>query len=195
MNGVSAARRTRVNPADCRILESRPSPACAPSPNPTSCDKRSGRAEHRRSRVKHAPDRIQIVLELVVGERLDDHPGAVGIQRLRARGAPRLPDRPCRAGNRRTPRSHSRCLDIPSRRPPRISRDRKRLPWRQPRAPARLIRDGNRTPRNWIWDTPAPSESWTFPIRSRRRPRAPPAFSFASVSLSAGIHSLIKCAR
>ncbi len=42
LNGVSAARRTRVNPAPFRILESRPSPACAPSPSPTSCESEAG---------------------------------------------------------------------------------------------------------------------------------------------------------
>ena len=42
LNGVSAARRTRVNPAACKIFERRPSPACAPSPNPTSCDREAG---------------------------------------------------------------------------------------------------------------------------------------------------------
>ena len=42
LNGVSAARRTRVNPAECRIFASRPSPACAPSPSPTSCESEAG---------------------------------------------------------------------------------------------------------------------------------------------------------
>ena len=39
-------------------------------------------AEQRRGRVIDAPDRVQIIFDLVTGERLDDHPGAVGRERL-----------------------------------------------------------------------------------------------------------------
>ena len=42
LNGVSAALRTRVNPADFMIFERRPSPACAPRPSPTSCESDAG---------------------------------------------------------------------------------------------------------------------------------------------------------
>src|SRR5579863_9403970 len=34
---------------------------------------RSGRAEHGRSAIEHAADRIQVVLQLVMREGLDDH--------------------------------------------------------------------------------------------------------------------------
>ena len=34
------------------------------------------------ARVEDAADRVEVVLDAVVGERLDDHPGAVGGQRL-----------------------------------------------------------------------------------------------------------------
>jgi hypothetical protein len=42
LNAVSAARRTRVNPAAFKISAKRPSPAWAPSPNPTSCERDAG---------------------------------------------------------------------------------------------------------------------------------------------------------
>ena len=38
---------------------------------------RGRRADHRRGRVKNAADRVEIVLQPVIGERLDDHPCAV----------------------------------------------------------------------------------------------------------------------
>ena len=34
------------------------------------------------ARVEDAPDRVEVVLDAVVGERLDDHPGAVVGERL-----------------------------------------------------------------------------------------------------------------
>ena len=42
LKGVSAARRTRENPAAFNIFDIRPSPACAPSANPTSCESEAG---------------------------------------------------------------------------------------------------------------------------------------------------------
>ncbi len=42
LNGVSAARRTLVNPAVLNILVKFASPACAPNAVPTSCDKEAG---------------------------------------------------------------------------------------------------------------------------------------------------------
>ena len=43
---------------------------------------RGGRAEQRRGRVEDAADRVEVVLDAVAGERLDDHPRAVGGERL-----------------------------------------------------------------------------------------------------------------
>ena len=42
LNGVSVARRTRVNPASRSTSARRGSPACAPSPRPTSCASDAG---------------------------------------------------------------------------------------------------------------------------------------------------------
>lgn len=42
LNGVSVARRKRLKPASSATLRSRISPACAPSPSPTSCDSEAG---------------------------------------------------------------------------------------------------------------------------------------------------------
>jgi hypothetical protein len=43
LNGVSAARRTLRNPPAVMTSQSLASPACAPSPAPTSCDSEVGR--------------------------------------------------------------------------------------------------------------------------------------------------------
>ena len=69
---------------------------------------RRGRAEQRREPVVRAADRVEVVLDAVAGRRLDDHPRAVGGERLAhvARGARR--DRPCRAGSRTSSRGRSR---------------------------------------------------------------------------------------
>ncbi len=42
LNGVCVARRNRPNPASSNTARNRASPACAPSPNPTSCDNEFG---------------------------------------------------------------------------------------------------------------------------------------------------------
>ena len=53
---------------------------------------RGGRADQRRGRVEDAAHRVEVVLDAVAGERLDDHPGAVGRERLAhvPRGADRV---------------------------------------------------------------------------------------------------------
>ena len=43
---------------------------------------RAGRAQQRGCRVVRAPDRIEILLDAIARVRLDDHPGAIGRQRL-----------------------------------------------------------------------------------------------------------------
>ena len=42
LNGVSVARRNRVNPAAVTTSRMRASPACAPRHNPTSCEREQG---------------------------------------------------------------------------------------------------------------------------------------------------------
>ena len=42
LNGVSAARRKRLNPAEVTTSRMRASPACAPRHSPTSCDREHG---------------------------------------------------------------------------------------------------------------------------------------------------------
>ena len=156
LNGVSAARRTREKPASFRIFDRRPSPACAPSANPTSCESEAGVQASSKPRSRRA-NRIEIVFELVVRERLDNHPRAIGRHRsFRAWPHPR--DRPCRAGNRRTRRSQIPSPDNPSPSPLRISRDRPRQPSPPLPAPSRSSRRDSQSPRTSISDTPAPSE-------------------------------------
>ena len=43
---------------------------------------RGRHADHRRAGIVEPADRVQIVLQAVAGHRLDDHPGAVRLQRL-----------------------------------------------------------------------------------------------------------------
>ena len=59
---------------------------------PDLLGQRGGRAEQRRGRVVDAADRVEVVLDAVVGERLDDQPGAVVVERSEhvARGADRI---------------------------------------------------------------------------------------------------------
>src|SRR5229473_5677079 len=53
---------------------------------------RGRRANHRRCGIKQCTDRVEVVFELIVGERLDDHPGGVRRQCLAdvTRGARRV---------------------------------------------------------------------------------------------------------
>jgi hypothetical protein len=46
LKGVSVARRKWLNPASMKTCRSRFSPACAPSPSPTSCDSELGVQTH-----------------------------------------------------------------------------------------------------------------------------------------------------
>ena len=70
----------------------RASPAWAPSASPTSCDSDAGVQSSVENAVVGAADRVEVVLDAVAGARLDDHPGAVGGERLAdvARGADRV---------------------------------------------------------------------------------------------------------
>src|SRR6202040_3500659 len=39
-------------------------------------------ADHRRGSIKKPANRIEVLLDVVARHRLDDHPGAIGLQRL-----------------------------------------------------------------------------------------------------------------
>ncbi len=82
LKGVSVgAAEAREAGLRRRTSRSRASPACAPSAaRPPG--QRGRRADQRRGRVEDAADRVEVVLDAVVRERLDDHPGAVRRERL-----------------------------------------------------------------------------------------------------------------
>ena len=82
LKGVSVARRKRLKPAEVTTSRMRASPACAPRHSPTSCDREQGVHKQRRERVVDPAHGIQIVLQLVIGKGLDDHPRPVLGQRL-----------------------------------------------------------------------------------------------------------------
>ena len=108
---------------------------------------RRGRAQQRREPVVGAPDRVQVVLEPVAGGGLDDHPHAVAARAWSARGAPRRPGRPCRAGSRTWSRGRSRrrC----SRRPGATSKTgRRRRPRVRGGGRPRSSPRGSRSPAN-----------------------------------------------
>ena len=71
-----------MNPAVVTTSRIRASPAWAPSASPTSCDSDAGVQSSVENAVVRPPHWVQVVLDPVAGRRLDDHPGAVGGQRL-----------------------------------------------------------------------------------------------------------------
>ncbi len=82
LNGVSAARRKRVNPALRNTSVRRFSPACAPSTSCAAFGDRVRAADRGRGRVVQPRDRRDVVLDAIVRERLDQHDRAVGREHL-----------------------------------------------------------------------------------------------------------------
>ena len=132
LKGVSVARRKRENPASVTTSRSRASPACAPSAGPTSCDSEAGMQSSVENRSRRGrpgcgcPRRGR-------RQRLDDHPGAVGGERLATcRAAPTGSPMSCRQSKWSPGRS--RAGERRRRARPRSSRDRRRRPraarWR-----------------------------------------------------------------
>ena len=82
LKGVAAARRNRVNPP-CFDHVSQPRFAgLRAKPQSDLLAQRGRRAHHRRGRVVELADRVQVVDQRIVGERLDDQPRPVGSERL-----------------------------------------------------------------------------------------------------------------
>jgi hypothetical protein len=82
LKGVSVALRTLPNPPCVIADDSLAKPACAPSAAPTRLVERGRDANHGGGGVVHPAHRIEIVLQSIARRRLDDHPAAVGLQRL-----------------------------------------------------------------------------------------------------------------
>ena len=112
-----------------------------------------------------------------------------------ARAAPRLRDRPCRAGNRRTPRNHSPSPDNPSPRHFELHAIGNAGFGRGLSRQFDRPRDGNRNPTNVDFGYACAIKIVDVPNPQPTSATRAPALSFASVSPSAGIHSSIKCAR
>ena len=106
LKGVSVARRKRLNPAAVTTSRIRASPACAPRHSPTSCDREQAcTATSKTNSTRGPPD--------------SDCPSSDRLQKAQrsstcrlspvtaGRAWPPRPDRPCRAGNRRPPRSRN----------------------------------------------------------------------------------------
>ena len=114
LNGVSAARRKRREPArpgtTSRI---RASPAWAPSASPTSWDSDAGVHSSVENAVVRAPDRVEVVLDAVARRSARRSSRCRRASTSRGRGGRRRPGRPCRAGSRTSSRGHSRCHCTP----------------------------------------------------------------------------------
>ena len=82
LKGVSVARRKRVKPAEVTTSRMRALARLRAEAQAHFLRAGTGRAQQRGEGVVDAADGIEIVLELIVGEGLDDHPGAVLGQRL-----------------------------------------------------------------------------------------------------------------
>ena len=92
LNGVSAARRKRVNPPPVDDLADARLAGLGAEREPDVLRQRRRRAQQRREAVVGAADGVEVVLDAVAGGRLDDHPGAVGREHLAdvPRGADRV---------------------------------------------------------------------------------------------------------
>ena len=92
MKGVSVARRKRVKPAGGDDLAQARLAGLRAEPEADLLRQRGGRADQRRGAVVDAADRVEVVLDLVAGERLDDQPRAVVVERAEhvARSADRV---------------------------------------------------------------------------------------------------------
>ncbi len=92
LNGVSVARRKRVNPARVTTSRMRASPAWAPKHRPTSCDREHGVHSKVEKEQYTGPTGFRLSLQLIIGKRLHDHPCAIWVQRLaHMRGGPNVP--------------------------------------------------------------------------------------------------------
>ena len=118
LNGVSVARRKRVKPAVRQHLAQPRLAGLRAERRADLLRERRLRADQRRHRVEEPADRVQVLLDVVAGERLDQQPGAVRAERLAHVRARRRPGRPCRAGSRRT-RPGRTCPGSSSRSRPR----------------------------------------------------------------------------
>ena len=135
LNGVSAARRTRLKPPSPSTSVRRCWPAWAPSASADLLAQRRRRAEHRRATVEDAPARVEVLLDRVARRWLDDHPCAVARRAARARGARRRPGRPCRAARRTRTPDRTALRRSPWPRRSRSSRGRRPRCARRPREP------------------------------------------------------------
>ena len=174
LNGVSVARRKRLNPADVTTSRMRASPAWAPRHSPTSCDREQGVHNSVEKRIVDSPYRIQIVLQLVVGKGLDDHPRAVLGQRL-----PDVRSRPDRVAHvvqaiedgDEVVVFAGKILCLCHLEGDAVGDTVTLWPTR---APPQSTCRGNRIRRIATSGMPSPSESWKPLSRSRRRPPARP---------------------
>src|SRR4051812_27418694 len=80
LNGVSVARRTLLKPPAVMTSRIFASPACAPSPD--LLGERRRNANERRGGVVDPTYGVHVILHPVTSHGLDDHPRAIGLQRL-----------------------------------------------------------------------------------------------------------------
>ncbi len=167
--GVSVARRKCVNPASSNTLRSLVSPACAPSPRPTSCDKEFGvRSQTMLCRTAWPSDwppylstvsRARTVRRAALFRPAPD---------AHAHVAQRQPDHPCRGDNRRS-RSNRIARHNWSQRRLRIEPGQRRRLRSPADVTSRWTVRGSRTRRTSSWDTRLPSRRARHRVHSRRQ--------------------------
>ncbi len=92
LNGVSVARRKRVNPAAGDYFADARLAGLRSQAQSHFLRSRAGRTQQRRQGVVDPSYRIQIVFQFIVGEGLNNHPGSIFAERLQnvVRGADRV---------------------------------------------------------------------------------------------------------